>query len=370
MGKHSKNNTARSNFTATEYQYAAAKWGSKKGRLGGDSMRNFDQCSLCLSTAIEPMACTEGHLFCKECIYSNLLDQKAEIKAHHADLLRLLEQQEEEKAKAREQARERVLKDFERIGGFGSSSAIAGPSLTSSTSNQVVVSVGTKRKAEDQLTGLPSLASLPARAQQVAQQAEDEALAAIEAEHRAKRRSKLPSFWLPSLTPSEKEGIVDLKSLTKSMAPRCRVEKDYGHPISLKSLVAVKFSQAPSEAATNASNSGEASTAAEADSSRPKICPSCKKALSNSHRLYVVRRCAHTFCNHCAEQLILGPATGDQQKDKKEKPTKTVLACCPQCDQGTIQDLSKDVVKLHREGTGYASAGGVEAKKSGIVFQG
>jgi hypothetical protein len=41
-------------------------------RLGNESMRRFDCCALCLQRAREPLACGEGHLFCKECVYTDL----------------------------------------------------------------------------------------------------------------------------------------------------------------------------------------------------------------------------------------------------------------------------------------------------------
>lgn len=96
---------------------------------------------------------------------------------------------------------------------------------------------GTKRKQPDtqshkEGTQSPSdLSALPLRAKQVAEDAENAALAAIEEEQRLSRLSKLPAFWLPSLTPSEKQGQVDLKSLRTSMEPRCRVTSEHGHPI-------------------------------------------------------------------------------------------------------------------------------------------
>ena len=33
-------------------------------------------CSICLSPAVEPLACPKGHVFCKGCIYECLLTQK------------------------------------------------------------------------------------------------------------------------------------------------------------------------------------------------------------------------------------------------------------------------------------------------------
>lgn len=86
MTKHSKNNTASSVFSYAERQ--KAEYGTKRvrllrslnpptelsrqQRLGNESMRNFDACALCLQRAREPTACDEGHLFCKECVYSDL----------------------------------------------------------------------------------------------------------------------------------------------------------------------------------------------------------------------------------------------------------------------------------------------------------
>ena len=37
-------------------------------------MRNFDACALCLNRARDPVACHEGHLFCKECVYTDLCE--------------------------------------------------------------------------------------------------------------------------------------------------------------------------------------------------------------------------------------------------------------------------------------------------------
>jgi nitric oxide synthase-interacting protein len=83
-------------------------------RLGLESMRRFDACSLCLQRAREPVACAEGHLYCKECVYSDLLAQKKDIKRHQARLEEAAKEEEEERNRARESARERVLKDFEK----------------------------------------------------------------------------------------------------------------------------------------------------------------------------------------------------------------------------------------------------------------
>jgi hypothetical protein len=70
MTKHSKNNTASSIFSYAEYK--KLDYGTKRQRLGNESMRQFDACSLCLQRAREPLSCGSGHLFCKECVYTDL----------------------------------------------------------------------------------------------------------------------------------------------------------------------------------------------------------------------------------------------------------------------------------------------------------
>jgi len=55
-------------------------WGTVKQRLGADSIKSFDCCNICLSQAVDPQVCDRGHLFCKECIFMNLLEQKQEKK--------------------------------------------------------------------------------------------------------------------------------------------------------------------------------------------------------------------------------------------------------------------------------------------------
>ena len=70
MTKHSKNNTASSVFSYAEYK--KLDYGTKRQRLGNESMRLFNACSLCLERARTPLVCSEGHLFCTECVFTDL----------------------------------------------------------------------------------------------------------------------------------------------------------------------------------------------------------------------------------------------------------------------------------------------------------
>ena len=82
MSKHSKNNRGSSVFTYMERKMLKQKnlWGDIKGRLGQDNQKSFEQCSICLSLAINPVCCPKGSLFCKQCLLENFLFQKQEIK--------------------------------------------------------------------------------------------------------------------------------------------------------------------------------------------------------------------------------------------------------------------------------------------------
>jgi nitric oxide synthase-interacting protein len=92
-------------------------------------MRQFDACGLCLNRAREPLACSEGHLFCKECVYTDLCEpftfecdsmlksvvsQKKDIKRQKEKLEVMKRDAEMEKAKAKQAARDRVLLEFEK----------------------------------------------------------------------------------------------------------------------------------------------------------------------------------------------------------------------------------------------------------------
>lgn len=79
MSRHSKNCTATTHFTYEEKRKAGI--GTLKKRLGKDSLMAFGCCCLCLDRAVKnPMVTPSGYLYCKECIYENLLQQKSKIK--------------------------------------------------------------------------------------------------------------------------------------------------------------------------------------------------------------------------------------------------------------------------------------------------
>ena len=71
MTKHSKNNTAAATFTYAEYK--KLDYGTKRQRLEQDSLKNFDVCSLCLKTAVDPLCWYDVSEFIGEDITDELV---------------------------------------------------------------------------------------------------------------------------------------------------------------------------------------------------------------------------------------------------------------------------------------------------------
>lgn len=323
MTKHSKNNTASSIFSYAEYK--KLDYGTKRQRLGNESMRRFDACALCLQRAREPLACHEGHLFCKECVYTDLLTQKKDIKRQKGKLELLKREAEEERSRAKEAARERVLLEFEK----GQRAAAPSSVLAATTSGKASEDPsGKKRKFDFDSSTVETLA----------REAEEAALRHIEREQAEALKNKLPDFWLPSLTPT----------YTSSGPPRSLEDVKLqtachggipAHLLRMKSLLPLEFSF----------HNGSGSSTTPTDDKQDPICPCCKKTLSNNSLIYFMKPCGHVVCKTCTDTLV-----------------KPALQCIV-CDK---QLKAEDVIELQREGTGFAGGGLAETSKAGIAFQG
>lgn len=81
MTRHGKNSTAGAVYTYHERQKDAEQsgFGSKNVRLGKDSVKEFDCCSLTLQPCRDPVVTLDGYLYDKEAILECLLHQKREI---------------------------------------------------------------------------------------------------------------------------------------------------------------------------------------------------------------------------------------------------------------------------------------------------
>lgn len=77
MSRHSNNTTSRPISTAGE-RAKIKEWGTIKAKVMTEAHKKFEQCSLCLCRAKDPHACEHGHLFCRVCVFENLVAQKKE----------------------------------------------------------------------------------------------------------------------------------------------------------------------------------------------------------------------------------------------------------------------------------------------------
>ncbi|GAA5850354.1 hypothetical protein JCM5353_004357 [Sporobolomyces roseus] len=316
MGRHALHAHTRASLTAAERERAKETSGSKKAILGRDSFKDFDACSLCLRRAIEPRICTSGHLYCQECVVSNLLEQKKDIKRQTILLERMRADSEQEMAEARATARERVMKEFETAQtGLGSKAAEGKVSSTGQDKN--AGPRGTKRAFELDEDEIERLTN----------EAIDEAAKRMAKEMAEVRKSKLTNYWLPSLTPSAKPDAV----LNVKLQTLCQASKP-SHPLSLKSLTTVKL------AVDTADKTSKGDLAV--------ICPCCRKSITNNVKSYVLKACGDLLCGTCVDTL--------SRKDK----------ACANCS--TPVDKKMPFIEVQREG----SYGGVEVEKFGLAFQG
>ncbi|KAG0296618.1 hypothetical protein BGZ98_000880 [Dissophora globulifera] len=327
MSRHSRNNTARSHFTYAEKQML--DYGTKKQRLGRDSMRDFDACFLCLQTARDPVCCTEGHIACRECIYENIIAQKKEI-ARQADMSALQQAQDEQEQNMKEElAQQIILSEFEKsqMGVLSKTKSVRGrltadsplPDLPSGTASDLK---GKKRPFELDTIEL----------EKASKQERVEVALAIEEEAKSKK-PVLPSFWVPSLTPANKK--TEFKA-TKLHTVCTATENE--HKLSIKNLIPVKFETAMEDYDESETKQAKVSS----------ICPICRKGFTNTTRLSILRPCGHVFCGSCCDKFV--------KKDGK-------------CQTCAHKIKAKDVIVMRGEGSGFSGGGAKEARRFDVAFQ-
>ncbi|KAF8207550.1 hypothetical protein K438DRAFT_1815199, partial [Mycena galopus ATCC 62051] len=343
--KHSKNNTASSIFSYAEYRKASAEYGTKRQRLGNESMRRFDACSLCLQTAREPVCCKDGHLFCKECAVNDLLSQKQDLKRQKEKAEQIKKEIEAEVERAKTAARERVLQDFERgqLGLAGSAASAALPAVPSAESSSSSAA-GTKRPFSTAFEFSPShVSDLVAQAEEAAARA-----IAKEQAEAAKGRDVLAA--------GGKSGELKPTAMCRGGGDR--------HSFALKDLIPVKFTYHVEGKEKDAAAAGSKEGGKNAGEA---VCPSCMKKLSNNVIMFLMKPCSHVVCRTCTETLVRPETSKSKAQDEGGKEEKEKAYACVVCD---ARLKKKDIIELKREGTGFASGGLAETSRSGISFQG
>ncbi|XP_076887221.1 E3 ubiquitin-protein ligase CSU1-like [Bidens hawaiensis] len=243
--RHSKNNNDLAYFTYDEKKKLG--YGTQNERLGKDSIKPFDACSLCLKPFIDPMCCQKGHIFCKECILECLLSQKKHIQrklAAHASQLK--QEQEEESEKL-------MLQKARELDAFDQQNHGALPQYND-------------KNIDQNRTGFHGANSVKTTSY------EEEALRTMKA------------FWLPSATPD-----APVKVNAPSTSTTC---PEGNENLKMKSLFSIRFTED-----TNDEKKGSGLD-------KSYICPSCKVTLTNTLSLVGLNTCGHVFCKKCANKFV------------------------------------------------------------------
>ncbi|XP_071513036.1 nitric oxide synthase-interacting protein homolog [Panulirus ornatus] len=280
MTRHSKNCTASSVYSYHEKKKdaKASGYGSLKLRYGKDGVKDFDCCSLSLHPCRNPVVTPDGHLFDKEAILEYIIMKKNEISRKIKEYEKQCKKEQselEELGEAENRSRlEKFLKTEAAVS--SASQAAQGPS-TSSKGNVSSVS--------NMVQGLDK---------------------------------KLPSFWIPSLTPENKES--KLQKPDKTIF--CPIS---GKPLKAKDLIDVKFTLA-----VDPDDKGSL----EGRRERYK-CPVTDDILRNNVPCAVLKPTGDVVTVSCVETLI--------KKDMLHPLTGVKLS-------------EKDIIILNRGGTGFSSA--------------
>ena len=356
MSRHSRN--LKSFFTNDEKK--KLNYGTEKVRLSKDSLRKYNACFLCLSEARDPsktalyditllflshirpppniVICEEGHVSCKACILESIVNQKQEISNYEKALL--LQKQSESLADKRteEEARNLLVQDF-----------LSSQKLIDISGGKRILSAGTGEESESgSVKKIRIEKSDPDNLADKREDASSLELAKkqiISAESSSSsKKDALPSFWIPSLAPTEKS--TKLKDEKKQVVCTAGIP----HPLrqvlivesycmtliilnSLKKLTVVKFTCHASE------DGGDSSS---------NICKGCLKELSNSMKIIVLKKCGHVFCSKCCDMLC----------------QEACYICCTK-----VKSSVKSFIEIKHEGTGFAVKGKVEAQVYRPAFQ-
>ncbi|CEG46874.1 Uncharacterized conserved protein [Plasmopara halstedii] len=256
MSRHSKNATATTHFTYHERE--AAGHGTLKRRFGRDSQLPFGVCCLCLATtqSRSPLVSPGGFVYCKECIYANLLTQKRSNQENLMAYERYVEMQnQKEKDEILEKERQTLQKALD-----GADGAMIG--LATETRDHAR-HVATQKLQE-----------------KVDKATDDEKRIAM----------KKTSFWIPDCTPSQEVKVEKPEMKTKD--PMSLDE------MKLKHLMPVKF---------------------EWDDKSNVVCAVTKKEILH-RRAVLLRPSGQVILESCVKDMVLPtmtcPVTGLKLRKK------------------------------------------------------
>lgn len=282
MTRHSKNATAGATYTAHEKKKDSKQsgYGTQDVRLSKDSIKDFDCCALSLQPCRVPVITPDGWIFEKEAILEYILSKKVE----NAKLMKKFNQQKSEKNKEMNElaeiAHKEKIEKFVKTEGKvvqDSSSGSSKPSATSSIEYKSVNNMNTENK------------------------------------------SKLPSFWIPSLAPESKTKVPIKKPDTTIYCPMSN------KPLSMKDLTEVKFKFIEDK-------NDNRSLIVKQDR---YVCAVSNDVLGNNVPCCVLKTSGAVVTQECVDKIIkkdmLDPISGKTLKDS-------------------------DIIPIQRGGTGYAGS--------------
>jgi nitric oxide synthase-interacting protein len=244
--RHSKNNNDLAFFTYDERKKLG--YGTQKERLGKDSIKPFDSCCICLQPIIDPLSCSKGHLFCKECIFECLLAQKKDIKRKLTSYTIQEKSDNEDKLEKIAAEKQRELDAFDRQ----NNSAVPHQQVTGNADDRHIFHGANSVRVTSY---------------------EEEALRTMKA------------FWLPSATPGAVERVQ--APSTDTCCP------EGNEKLKLKDLFPIIFTDVPHREKKEVDLEGS-----------KFMCPSCSVTLTNTLTLVAISSCGHVFCKKCADQFI------------------------------------------------------------------
>ncbi|XP_045492067.1 nitric oxide synthase-interacting protein homolog [Colias croceus] len=259
MTRHARNCTAGAVYTYHEKKKdaAASGYGTQSERVGKDSVKSFDCCSLTLQPCRNPVVTKDGFLFDKEAILEYLLTKKNEYTRKLKQYEKQLKKEDEEKKELAEAEKEANLIKF---------------------MNREKNITNSRSKSEGQSSS--SISNLANG-----------------------KNKQLPSFWVPSQLPDAK--ISKLKKPDPTVY--CPLSEK---PLKMKDLIEVKWTLV---------NDPDDKKSLIAKENR-YMCPVTHDILSNAVPCAVISTTGHVVTMECVEKIIkkdwLHPLTGDKLKEK------------------------------------------------------
>lgn len=276
MTRHGKNNTASACYTYHERQSDAKTggYGTIKARLGKDSVKDFDACCLTLQPCKYPVITPQGYLYDKEAILQYILTKKKE---------------NAKKAKEFEKNKKKNEKELQEL----AEAELRSKAEAFADHQKIVASTSSKETAESVISNMAQ-----------------------------GRDKKLPSFWIPSETPTSSKSLDMKKPETTVYCPMS------GKPLKMSNLFDVIFTPIDKVATGDATRKER------------YMCPVTHDILSNSTPCTFLKTSGYVVTTECVEKIIkkdmMDPLNGKKLKDS-------------------------DLISVERGGTGYASTNQLEA---------